>query len=122
MDHNDFEDCVVVFDDIENLTNKNVNKQVLNLRNSMLEKGRHKNIDIISISHSALGGGITKFVHSEATGFVVFPRYSQVHQLTTYLTKYAGLSKQAIEKINEIGENKSKYPFRDEKIIFHTKN
>jgi len=105
----DFEDCIVVFDDIENLTNKAVNKAVLNLRNSMLEKSRHFNTDILSISHNSLGGNLTRFVHSEATGFVIFPAYSQVHQLTTYLKKYAGLSKDAIEKIFNIGENKSRW-------------
>jgi len=111
MTPDDFEDSVVVFDDIENLTNKNANKTVLALRNSMLERGRHKNIDIISISHNAIGGNLTRFVHSEATGFVIFPRYSQVHQLSTYLSKYAGLSKQAIEKIINIGENQSRWIF-----------
>jgi len=68
MDISDFENCVVVYDDVEMLSNKVANRQVLNLRNAI-----------------------------------------QVHQLTTYLTKYAGLSKQAIEKINEIGENKSRW-------------
>lgn len=105
----DFENSIVVLDDIENLTNKAVSKAVLNLRNSLLEKGRHSNTDIISISHNALGGSLTRFVHSEATGFVVFPAFSQVHQLSTYLKKYAGLSKQAIEKIFNIGETKSRW-------------
>lgn len=109
MEPEDFRECIVVFDDVENLTNKSINKIVLNLRNAMLEKGRHHNIDILSISHNAIGGNLTRFVHSEATGFVVFPRYSQVHQLSTYLAKYAGLSKQAIQKILDIGENKSRW-------------
>ncbi len=87
MDSRDFENCIVVFDDVENLTNKTINKQVLNLRNSLLEKGRHKNIDIISISHNALGGNLTRMLHSESTACVIFPRYSQVHQLSTYLNK-----------------------------------
>jgi len=111
LDSSDFENCIVVFDDIENLTNKTINKQVLNLRNSLLEKGRHKNIDVISISHNALGGNVTRFVHSESTACVVFPRYSQVHQLSTYLSKYIGLSKQAIEKIMDIGEHKSRWVY-----------
>ena len=72
-------------------------------------KNNNNNTDIISISHNALGGNLTRFVHSEATGFTVFPAYSQVHQLSTYLKKYAGLSKQAIEKIFEIGETKSRW-------------
>jgi len=111
MDSNDFEDCIVVFDDIENLTNKAINKQVLNLRNSLLEKGRHNNIDVISISHNCLGGNLTRFIHAESTGCVIFPRYSQVHQLTTYLSKYIGLSKQAIQKIMDIGETKSRWVY-----------
>jgi hypothetical protein len=107
----DFQDCVVCLDDIENLTNKVANKQVLNLRNAMLERGRHNNIDVISISHNALGGNLTRFVHSESTACVVFPRYSQVHQLSTYLKKYIGLNNDAIQKIVEIGENKSRWVY-----------
>ncbi len=111
MTPQDFEDCVVVFDDVENLTNKAVSRAVMNLRNSLLEKGRHYKTDILTISHNALGGNLTKFVHSEATAFVVFPAFAQVHQLNTYLRKYAGLSKQTIEKIIELGETKSRWIF-----------
>ncbi len=88
MTEKDFENCVVIMDDIEHLSNKAISKLVLNLRNSLLEKGRHTNTDIISISHNALAGSITKFVHSESTSVVVFPAYSQHHQLTTFLKIY----------------------------------
>ena len=109
MSPEDFEDCILVFDDIENLTNKAVNRTALALRNSLLEKGRHKNIDVITISHQAMGGNLTKFVHSESTGNFVFPAFSQTHQLNSYLTKYCGLSKTAIEKIVNLGETKSRW-------------
>ena len=109
MTEKDFENCIVCFDDCENLTNKAVSRVVLNLRNALLEKGRHSNADVISISHNPLSGSITRFVHSEATAFVVFPAFAQVHQLNTYLKKYAGLSKQTIEKIINLGETKSRW-------------
>ena len=107
----DFEDCIVIFDDVEHLSDKAINKAVLNLRNSMLEKSRHFNTDIFTISHNALGGSVTKFVNSEASGFFVFPAFSQHHQLTSYLHKYAGLSKEAIQKLINIGETKSRWIF-----------
>jgi len=91
------------------LSNKAVSRTVLNLRNALLERGRHNRTDVITISHNALGGSLTKFVHSEATAFVVFPAFAQVHQLNTYLKKYAGLSKQTIEKIINLGETKSRW-------------
>jgi len=50
-------------------------------------------------------------LHSESTACVIFPRYSQAHQLSTYLSKYIGLSKQAIEKIMDIGEHKSRWVY-----------
>ncbi len=111
MTDKDFEDCIVVMDDIENLTNKSVNKTSLSLRNAIFDRGRHKNIDIISISHQAMGGNMTKFIHSESTGNFVFPAFSQTHQLNSYLSKYCGLSKEAIKKIVDVGENKSRWFF-----------
>jgi len=109
MQPSDFENCVVCFDDVEMLSNKAVSKSVMNLRNALLERARHNRTDIISISHNPLGGSLTRFVHSEATAYVIFPAYSQHHQLTTYLRKYAGLSNQNIDKIIDIGETKSRW-------------
>jgi hypothetical protein len=103
MDLKDFENCIVVYDDIENLTDKSVNKMIHNLRNSMLEKGRHHQTDIISVSHNALASNTTRLLHSESTACVIFPSYMNSHQMKSYLTKYLGLSKTNIDKIIELG-------------------
>jgi len=103
-DINDYCNSICVFDDVENLSDKNIDKAMQRLRNGMLERGRHKGIDIISISHDALSGNVTKKVHSESTGVVIFPAYSQVHQLQEYLTRYIGLAKKDISKITSLGD------------------
>jgi len=100
----DFEDSITIFDDTEFIANKTVNKFVNNLRNEMLEKARHHKIDIISVSHNALGGSLTRLVHSESTGAIFFPNHTQFHQLNSYLSKYIGLSKESIQKIIALGK------------------
>jgi len=111
MTPEDFEGCIVIFDDIEAMTNKAVSRAVLNLRNTMFETSRHFGTDIISISHNCIGGNLTRYVNSESTGFVLFPGFSQVHHIQTYLKKYGGFSKEAIAKVINIGETKSRWVY-----------
>jgi len=106
----EFNNSIVVFDDVENLADKAVNKAILRLRNMLLEKGRHHKIDVVSISHDALAGKDTKLVHAESTAAVMFPKYAQAHTMGTYLKKYIGLSADNVQKIKELG-NHSRWIF-----------
>jgi energy-coupling factor transporter ATP-binding protein EcfA2 len=103
-DIQEFGNSICVFDDVEHLYDKFANDSIQRIRNGMLERGRHHDLDVISISHDALSGGLTKKIHSESTGAVIFPNYTQIHQLSTYLTKYIGLSKKDIERIKGLGK------------------
>jgi len=105
----DFKGGIVIYDDVEAMANKAVSKAVLNLRNTMFETSRHFGTDIISISHNTLGGNLTRYANSESTGFVLFPGFSQHHHIQTYLKKYGGFSKDAIEKVVKIGETRSRW-------------
>ena len=100
----DLDGSIVIFDDTENISDKVVNTTLHRLRNSICERGRHHNIDLLSVSHNALGGHMTRLVHSESTGCVVFPQYTQFHTLNAYLTKYIGLSKENISKVVQLGK------------------
>lgn len=101
----ELENAIVVFDDVEHLSNKDVNKQILKLRDVLLEKGRHHNIDVISISHNPFGGNLTKMVHSESSAAVLFPAASTFKHLSDYLSRYMGFSKANIQKVIDIGEH-----------------
>ena len=92
----DFENCVVVFDDIESSENYPI---IAKLRNSILETGRHYKTDIVVISHNILGGKNTKVVHSESTANFIFPRYSQFHHINTFLKEYSGMKKSDIDRV-----------------------
>lgn len=105
LDINDLENCIVVFDDIEKLASKEANQRVLELRDILLEKGRHHNIDIISISHNPFGGKTTRMVHTESSGIVLFPSKSTHKHIADYLSKYIGFSRDNIQKIKDLGEH-----------------
>jgi len=111
MTPEDFEKCIVIYDDVEAMTNKAVSRAVLNLRNTMFETSRHFGTDIISISHNCIAGNLTRYANSESTGFFLFPGFSQHHHIQTYLKKYGGFSKEAIAKVVNIGETRSRWTY-----------
>ncbi len=92
-----FNDCIVVFDDIEKITNKDVNKFLRDLRGNLMECGRHTRCDVISVSHNILAGSANKEVKNELTGMFLYPDYNQKHTTDTFLQKYIGLTKDVIE-------------------------
>ena len=71
----------------------------MKLRDQMFEMGRHFNTHIISVSHDALVGKDTKTVKSEATSVILYPQFTQQHQMKEYLTKYVGFDKKRTKMI-----------------------
>lgn len=94
-----FADSVLVFDDVEKTTKKEFKKWVMALRAEAFEAGRHKNIDIISISHDLLGGMENKTVKAECTAAILFPQFNQPHQTREFLRKYIGMDKNMMEHV-----------------------
>jgi Cdc6-like AAA superfamily ATPase len=95
----DFDESIVIFDDIEYYHDKKVNKKLLELRSSMFERSRHMNTDLISVSHLAMSGSVNKTVKSEMTGLFVFPQHTQAHQTKQMLKLYMGLNEAQILRI-----------------------
>ena len=61
----EFENGLCVFDDIESLS-KDYQKIITDFRDTVLEIGRHSNIDIISVHHVIQGGSATKKIINES--------------------------------------------------------
>ena len=96
-------DSLIIFDDIERISNKTIRAHVLNLRAHCLENGRHYNQKaIFCVSHNALGGAVNSALKSEMNALVVFPQFLQYHQLKTVLSKYVGLSNSDINFVKNL--------------------
>ena len=97
----DFKDSIVVMDDAETVKNKELLEHTYNLRDSILECGRHNNTDIICVSHQLMNNLKTKLLHFEANMLVVFPR-SNFAPIKNYLKNYVGNDPVLFEKLKKI--------------------
>jgi hypothetical protein len=93
----DFKDTIVVFDDIEKTNDEKISKKLMSLRDTILFRGRHLNINLINVSHDVLGGKETKRLHSEENCCIIYPKYNTAHSIRNYLNKYMGLSNKQVE-------------------------
>jgi hypothetical protein len=97
----DLSNALVVFDDIEQISDKEIKKKVYQLKDDLSETGRSSQIYIISINHLPLSGKSTKTDNNELTAAVVFPASTKYHS-RNLLEKYVGISKEDTNKILNI--------------------
>ena len=90
LDLDDFEDSLVIFDDMDNLQDKKVLKYVHSLVNDLMTNGRKKNIWVVYLTHILLNGNQTKIVLNESNK-VVFFNGGGKRQNINFLKTYAGM-------------------------------
>lgn len=98
----DFKDSLVIFDDVDTVADKQVDKALTCLRDQILHTGRHENVYFLNTVHLGLGGWSTRTLLNESTAFVLYPRGGNKHVMHTMLKTYAGLSNEQIEQILKI--------------------
>lgn len=100
IDLDELADSLVIFDDVDQINNKNKLKDyVINLRDQILEEGRHKNIYCCTTSHQMTNYKSTRIPLTEASHCVFFPRCGAAHAIKYFLQNYIGLDKTQIQKI-----------------------
>ena len=95
---NDLENSVVLLDDSDSILDRRVNRVVADLRDNLLECGRHTNTRMLCTSHILSNYKATRKLLNEATTTVVFPKSGQTFLIRTFLEKYCGFSKSQIKK------------------------
>ena len=98
------ENSIVIFDDIESSRNA---KQLMIIRDMFLERGRHQNTSVLTISHNPLGSNKTKASIRESQYAVLFPQ-SNPRDTGALLSKYFGYTKKMID---EAMNSKSRWVF-----------
>lgn len=88
---------IVIFDDVESF-NPVKKKTYLALRDIFLERGRHKNISTITVSHNAMNGNTTKASIRESQYWILFPKFNS-RDTKNILITYGGLNNNEIDKI-----------------------
>ena len=100
LEINEFKNCMCVFDDIDQIHDKDVFNAVHQLLRKMLEIGRHNFISVIVTSHMCNKGNETRTVINEA--FLVTLFLGSGSSYNTYLKNYMGLSNKQIKKLYQM--------------------
>lgn len=100
--------AMVIFDDCDTFTDKNIVKRIDDFRLQLLELGRHNKIFGIFCSHLINGTNrnFTRTIMNELNRLIIYPRSGSIYQIRYALKHYFGLDK---NKIEEIIKSKSRW-------------
>ncbi len=90
LEANEFKDSLVLFDDIDMISDKKLLKAVKDIQKKILEIGRHGNTYILSTSHMTCDGHTTRSLLNECSKVVLF-KGTNVKQLDYFLNNYMGV-------------------------------
>jgi hypothetical protein len=101
-DLNVVSDSLIIFDDIENF-DKETDKVLQNLINSIASTGRHANVSMVYITHLLSDYKRTRLLLQEATRFVLYPQSTGGHAFNYLLQHYLGMDKDEIAALRKSG-------------------
>ena len=97
----DFAKSVVIFDDIDVISDKKIREAVYNTLNQVLEIGRHFSITCLVTNHLPSNRSDTRRILNECHSFTYFPRSSSA-KIKYVLTEYLGLDKRQISAFKKM--------------------
>jgi hypothetical protein len=103
LETDDFKDSCVIMDDTDALLNKHFKKAVDDLKNSILETGRHTNSTLLITSHLACKGLETRTVLNESHQITIY--LSSGSSYDYLLTNYLGFARKQILLLKDFAEN-----------------
>jgi hypothetical protein len=98
----DFENCCVIFDDVDTLSNSKLRKAVMKIQDDILQCGRHYKTTALITSHVATNGKDTRLILGEAHIITFFPAMMPQRSLKYLLESYMGLDKEQISKVKNL--------------------
>jgi hypothetical protein len=98
----DFSESLVIFDDVDVLSDKFIKKKVQSIFNSISQIGRHHKVSVVYTSHLATNGYETKNQLNESHSIVVFPRTAGSKTLKYLLDQYLGFDKHQIRRVKNM--------------------
>lgn len=87
----DLKNSLVIFDDIDSISNKELKNAVYSILDSILTTGRHFSISCIITNHLPTGGHLTRQVLNESHYIVYFPHSGNNGKLKKFLIDQIGL-------------------------------
>jgi hypothetical protein len=94
----ELKESVVIFDDIDVISDRRIKEAVYDILNKVLEIGRHFKITCVVTNHLPTNGRDTRRILNEAHTIVYFP-HSAGGKIRYLLTEYLGLDRKTISHI-----------------------
>ena len=95
----DLYDSIVLFDDTDTISNSLVRRFVQNLRDTLLEEGRHYNATTVAVSHVLQNYAATRKLLNEATSVVFFPKFGSDAHNYRFLKNHCMYSDDTIRRL-----------------------
>ena len=107
LEMSDLENSLIVFDDIHNV---NYSKKETSFLESfildLIENSRHFSLSALITSHLITKYAKTRAILNECSSLVIFPQYSNKHQIDYALKQYFGFDNQQIKQIYQLKQSR----------------
>lgn len=103
----DFENSMLIFDDIDAITNEKHKEAIYKFLDQALITGRHHNISVMMTNHDIISGKNTKRILGETHYIVYFPHKSPKKKIEYLLENYVDMDLSDVRKIKNF--DKSEY-------------
>jgi len=113
----EFSNTLVIFDDIDSISEKKNKVIIYGLLNKMLRTGRHYGISVAYVGHELYANHDLKCILNESHVIVWFPKHLNYKKLRYLLEEYFGLNRQQVEKIRAIKDRSVAYIKGSDKLI-----
>jgi hypothetical protein len=98
----DFQDSLVISDDVDVISQKGIRKAIIDLLNQILEIGRHYRISCLLTNHLPTAGNDTKRILNECAFMVIFPHGSSARGLKYLCEQYLGLDSKDLKQMKKM--------------------
>ncbi len=97
-----FNNSMVIFDDVDQINNTKIKKEIYKIIDEILCNGAHFYIDIIITNHLMTNYKETRIILNECSSITIFPNSGTSHHIYYTLKNYCGFSKEQIDKVMKI--------------------
>jgi hypothetical protein len=98
----DFAHSLLIFDDVDTISNTKMKNKVYEILNMVLETGRHSKTSVAYSSHLACKGNESKRILNECHSVTIFCKTMGSRSLKYLLDNYFGLDKNEVKKIKSL--------------------
>lgn len=93
---------IVIFDDIDSISDKKVKEKVDKLKDSLLKRGRHEDISVIITNHQLTDYKRTREILNESNLITFFPKSGSSNGIKYMLKTYVGMDTKQIKRVFEL--------------------